>query len=589
MKKIILLLLISFAASSQNFNFQRSWGTYFGDERFFLSDSKTDHLGNLYIVGKIYIVDAINPPVFNFQNSHQPSYGGGVSDGFIAKFNPLGQLVWASYFGGENEDDLVSIDIDSNNIIYLLGYTTSTTGIASANCYQPSIAGGQDFIIARMLPNGSIDWSSYYGGGSDETDIIGNNSFSGKRMFLAHDNLTDFYIAGYSFSNNLGTPGVFQEEIEQSKCIIAKFSNLGNRLWATYYNSNNNYINALQVSDNALYVRGRTFECFPDTPYNTYYGTPNAFESTPGFCISTYLSKFNFEGQREWSTYYGGTSTGTAYSNSIETFQDKVYISGATYNGQVTTAGAFQETTNEFCGYLTQFDQGGRRIWGTFNGFGSNTSNGYGTRNVSTTIDEQGNVYMSGTTGLDLNIATTGAYQENITGIYSTGFVSKFDASGQKIWGTYYGGNYQEFDMICHPYANNFYLVGSTSSTQGMSTPNSLQPNLVINNIDNGGSQNIFIAHFEPSALKTTRNALENLELYPNPNKGNFSIKGNFAGLQNLEIAIYDNQGRTIYTKKISGIEDIITVTLENKLQTGMYFVKVFNLEIERTIKMMVR
>ena len=51
MKKAILLLLISCSVSAQNFNFQRSWGTYFGDERFYLQDSKVDKQGNLYLVG----------------------------------------------------------------------------------------------------------------------------------------------------------------------------------------------------------------------------------------------------------------------------------------------------------------------------------------------------------------------------------------------------------------------------------------------------------------------------------------------------------------------------------------------------------
>ena len=53
MKTIKLILIFVFIFFSKNikaqFNYQRSWGTYFGDERFELGDSKTDSQGNLYI------------------------------------------------------------------------------------------------------------------------------------------------------------------------------------------------------------------------------------------------------------------------------------------------------------------------------------------------------------------------------------------------------------------------------------------------------------------------------------------------------------------------------------------------------------
>ena len=94
MKKAILFIFISFSALAQNFNYQRSWGTYFGDERFRLKDSKTDKQGNLYLVGAFINGSSTTQPVFSTPNSHQPTFGGGESDGFIAKFNNLGQLTW---------------------------------------------------------------------------------------------------------------------------------------------------------------------------------------------------------------------------------------------------------------------------------------------------------------------------------------------------------------------------------------------------------------------------------------------------------------------------------------------------------------
>lgn len=53
-------------------------------------------------------------------------------------------------------------------------------------------------------------------------------------------------------------------------------------------------------------------------------------------------------------------------------------------------------------------------------------------------------------------------------------------------------------------------------------------------------------------------------------------------------MVIYDNQGRIIYTKRLASFEDSSVVDLENKLQSGLYFVKILNQEFEKTIKMIV-
>jgi hypothetical protein len=587
MKKYLFILLISFSANSQNFNFQRSWGTYFGDERFLLSDSKIDSQGNLYIAGAIFSQD-ITTPIFNTPNSFHATYGGGLSDGFIAKFNTLGQLIWASYFGGENNDHISGIDIDATDNIYIIGTTNSLTNIATLGSYQNILAGVNDSFIAKFTTNGLLDWCTYYGGILNDGDFSDGYIFDFSKLHICHDQNSNFYISIATDNENMGTTGTFQPIKNQSSILISKFNNTGTRIWATYYSSNNNYITALAATENELYVRGPINDCPPFYSYNTYYGTTNGLQPVPSSCKTSFLAKFNNNGQRLWGTYYG--SNNLTFINSIKTFQNKVYFSGATYNDtSIATPGSFQESSgNESAPYLVQLNPNCSRNWGTYNGnnFGF-PINGYANEVASNiSLDDTGNSYLSGITVLHSNIATSGAYQDSFDSV-DVGYVSKFNEFGNKQWGTYYGGNNRHNSMIIHSYSSNFYLVGSTTSTIGMTTTNSLQPNLSSIIPDASEPQNIFIAHFEPNVLETTNNALEKLELFPNPNKGCFTIKGIVTGLQNLEMVIYDNQGRTIYTKKLNVLEDIITVDLENKLQAGMYFVKIFNSEIEKTIKMM--
>src|SRR5690554_5890639 len=104
--KLIIYILISLLATSsfvcqgQEFNFELKWATYFGDENIRLGDNAVDKEGNIYFVGAIK-----NGSYFNATSgSHQSVYGGGNSDGFLVRMDALGQIVWATYFGGEHSD-----------------------------------------------------------------------------------------------------------------------------------------------------------------------------------------------------------------------------------------------------------------------------------------------------------------------------------------------------------------------------------------------------------------------------------------------------------------------------------------------------
>lgn len=591
MKKILFLLLINFSVFAQNY--QRDWGTYTFNERYKVYDSKADSQGNLYVVG----IATVSPYTcfYYFENLTNPYNNfplGGETDGIIIKYNNLGQIVWGTYIGGSGNDKVTSIDIDANDNIYIIGITNSITNIASTNAFQPQKEFGSDFMIAKFQSNGILEWSTYYGGNGNE-DSYSIFSIDSNNVVITHDKTNNLYLAGITNSTNLGTSGSFQPIRGKSRGILTKFNDSGSLIWATYYTENTDYITSLSTSNNALYVAGFFNDCDNSTdgitqnPPSTYYGTSDGFQPQSNVCHTQFLSKFNFSGQRIWGTYYENT-LGSSIQNSVKTFQDKVYLAGNSYQGNMGTGGTFQPngTPNKFTPYLVQFNEDGTRNWATYNGL---TNEILGETEASVNVDQDGNAYLYGSTAFPQNIATTNAYQTNINGL-SDSYISKFDANGQKLWGSYYGGENIDYIQTFIPYQDGFYLVGMTNSITNIATPitdSEIQPFEVCDeNAQN--PQNIFIAHFKPTPLATTSNELDKLQLYPNPNRGNFSIKGNFIGLQNLEITIYDNQGRTIYKNKPNNFENIISINLENTVQSGMYFVKIFNTEIEKTIKMIV-
>ncbi len=101
------------------------------------------------------------PPTASSQNQG--------SDGFLAKFSPNGQRIWATYYGGnDGHDAIISIDVDSNNNIFCSGTTTSFNGIATIGAYNEKFNYAttvwHDSFVVKFNSMGERLFGTYYGG-----------------------------------------------------------------------------------------------------------------------------------------------------------------------------------------------------------------------------------------------------------------------------------------------------------------------------------------------------------------------------------------------------------------------------------------
>ena len=107
--------------------------------------------------------------------------------------------------------------------------------------------------------------------------------------------------------------------------------------------------------------------------------------------------------------------------------------------------------------FLVKFNSSGVRQWGTYYG-GTGDDKG---RSCAT--DASGNIYLSGYTRSTSGIATTGAHQTTYGGATDDAFLVKFNSSGVRQWGTYYGGTSDDNGYSCATDASgNIYLSGYT-------------------------------------------------------------------------------------------------------------------------------
>jgi gliding motility-associated-like protein len=199
---------------------------------------------------------------------------------------------------------------------------------------------------------------------------------------------------------------------------------------------------------------------------------------------------------RLWGTYYGDETNynNLAFTDIGTDSLGNIYFTGYTVStsSSYATSGAHQSTignpaTLMYDGIIAKFDKVGKRLWGTFYG-GEDWDKIYGLK-----VDNENNLVITGNTNSKTNISTT----NSIKG-YSDAFIAKFDPTGKRIWGRYFGGEVDEsgFDIDIDV-NNNIYIVGTTRSYTSISINNTHQT--LLNNIGSisNSSNDGFISKFD--------------------------------------------------------------------------------------------
>lgn len=117
-----------------------------------------------------------------------------------------------------------------------------------------------------------------------------------------------------------------------------------------------------------------------------------------------------------------------------------------------------------FCYYSNAQEN---RIWATYYGGSSDETSG---NLVCTATDASGNVYIAGTTTSPTGIASSGGHQV-VNGGSGDVFLVKFDAAGNRVWATYYGGAMVDYpNGLAVDDSGNVFLAGETKSTTGIAS-----------------------------------------------------------------------------------------------------------------------
>ncbi|MFI5203703.1 MAG: T9SS type A sorting domain-containing protein [Flavobacteriales bacterium] len=532
-------LIILFTAATTFAQDNRIWATYYGGtgwENF--PRVCNDKFGNVYLGGSSPSLTGIASG--GFQNT----YGGGPNDGFLVKFDAAGNRIWATYYGGADDDYITSVETDTIGNVFVAGYTLSTTGIASSG-FQNAIGGTYDAFIVKFDANGNRIWGTYYGGTASE--------------FFPHvslDKWGNIYLSGPTQSFNGIASGGFQNFHNGGSCdaYLVKFDPNGNRIWGTYYGGTSfDDCRAPATIDNAgnIYLTGYS---------GSLSGIAlNGHQNSMGGSYDAFLVKFNSAGNRMWATYYGDTAYDYGYSSIVDD-SGNIYLSGLTenssgiaFNGYQNTIGGMQDA------FVVKFDSTGNRIWGTY--FGGAYGEEFSGHNL--VKDNTGHFYLGGNTYSSNNIAL-GGYQNNLITTENQ-YLVKFTMNGIPVCATYYGQSHEEECSISVDNYGNVYLAGTSQSASGIAS-GGFQNSLA------GSTFDAYLVRFTNCSNDDIAELFppNNFSFYPNPLTQTSVLEFENPGHENYTLSIFNSLGKEVQIIKNITINK--TVIERKNLPTGLYF-----------------
>jgi hypothetical protein len=275
------------------------WSTYLGGSNWvnFLWCAKSDSNDNIFVAG---ITDSPDFPTS--AGAHQTEIAGG-SDGFLSKFDSNGNLIWSTFVGGENNDQILSITLTNQGEIIALGKTNSTTGIATGESHQTINGGGNDLFLMKFNSDGQQIWSTYFGGTEEE-------NAAPLRTVIVDEDSNIYFSATSSSSTGISTVNAHQSDLLGSwqpnrNIILCKFSPTGEQIWGTYFGSHLiNTARTLIIHQEYLLLSAHAYTD------DISLGNPMQEQTNSPSEGNAFFAAFTLEqGLPLWGTFYGGSLT----------------------------------------------------------------------------------------------------------------------------------------------------------------------------------------------------------------------------------------------------------------------------------------
>jgi uncharacterized protein (TIGR03437 family) len=327
------------------------------------------------------------------------------------------------------------------------GYIQAITA-ANGHAYV-AVSGTQDVYVTKLDPSGNVVYSTYFGGSADDNASAMTVDASGNVYVTGTTTSLDFPVTKGTYSS-------------KGSSFLFRLNPDGSVGYSTYFASSVTPVAIAVDGAGSAYLAGTAGGNLPVTP-GAYQSTCNCAPISTGFLtiivVSGFTAKFDSTGSNLlYSTYIGGTNELESVVNTLALASDgTAYVAG---------------------------QNGIYHLNGTGTALLSSSPPIVNARAMTVAAD--GSVYLAGPPGVSSHPfqTTAGAFQPagafpaalpGQVGLSPATAIARMDAPlANVLAATYFGGAYDQINVMTLDQAGNLYVAGSTGP-QGLPTRTPLQ------------------------------------------------------------------------------------------------------------------
>ena len=381
----------------------------------------TDAEGNIYLTA--FFTGTVDfdpgPGVFNLTAL-------GLTDVFVGKYSPAGELLWGRSTGGNATsgghqgnmtDASWDIALDDEGNVYIIGEFLGTADFdPGPEVFNLTSAGGLDAFVWKLDNDGNFIWAGRFGGsGNDSARGVALDELGNVHTIGTFSGTADFDPGVDTYNLSAGAQAVF----------VSKLDSDGTFGWARRILGGETSTSSIGVDGGGnVYVAGyfrSTADFDPDG---------NGYVLTTAGQTDAFVAKFDSAGSFNWAHSMGGVGYDRAYGLTVDP-SGNVYATGIFSDVVDFDPGLPVYALTSVGGYdafVVRLDSAGNFVWANgWGGDGSDSGN-------SLALDRFGNLYVggvfTGTVDFDPGLGTFDLTSGNF------GYLSKLDSEGKFVWAT---------------------------------------------------------------------------------------------------------------------------------------------------------
>jgi len=442
-------LLCQLTASTQTVTSAvERWSSYLGG----VADDQvmsmaTDAFGHVYVAGRTSEGLLLgNDTTGQSGLTHQNTYGGGASDAFLAKIAPQGSVLWCTYFGGAGDDEAVSVVVTGMEGVYLVGHTTSTEGIATDSLAFQGTPGGGSDLFIARFTEFGLLVGATYFGGAGD-ETAGGSTLDALGRLMVGGSAND--------ANAFGAMPVNQAYAGGLDGVLLRFHGTDSLIAGTYLGGegDDGVVHIVQGDSTGTVLVGNTTS-------TQNIATDDALTATLQGSTDGFLLKVDTNLAVMHGTYIGGPADDEVQGLAMSAMS--IALCGTTLSDSLHTDTTSYQAGNAGGGdgFIVMLDHELALLWSTFIG-----DTAYDAL-TAVAFDNLGRCYAAGITASNSSIAIGTVTGSWLLGA-SDGFVLRFDSAGTPGWSRYVGAlGEEEARTFCIKGETSIFLGGSTTSTE---------------------------------------------------------------------------------------------------------------------------